>query len=317
MQRRCIEVPRIGETFLEICNNDDATEEKTRNLDKLDPDQNRQAMKAIRKAIDPMIHRVGMYIVHIADEYSRNMEYWVLASDLNFAPGLLQAGSLQKDELSMFHFWLKLMFLEYKNEEEDEEDSAVEDISQREEPRKGTGGELSQNKVFLFAKKKGWTAVRTQKLIDKLWKQQRWIRVMKGDVNNLSRNKGRSNKVGDDQSIIRLHPCAMVEIEQLLFQLNVPKCVLCKRPIVVSRLSYTCEGCGSCYHANCMLREMEFPAKCSGQNCGQELDEEIIDEFEFDVDHEYIPPRRSQTGMSTSRRSATDSHRQPFPSLRD
>lgn len=98
-------------------------------LDKLDPDQNRQAMKALRKAIDPMLHRVGMYIVHIADEYSRNMEYWVLASDLNFAPGLLQAGSLQKDELSMFHFWLKLMFLEYKNEEEDEEDSAVEDIS--------------------------------------------------------------------------------------------------------------------------------------------------------------------------------------------
>jgi len=62
---------------------------------------------------------------------------------------------------------------------------------------------------------------------------------------------------------------------------------------------------------------MEFPAKCSGQNCGQELDEEIIDEFEFDVDHEYIPPRRSQTGMSTSRRSTADSHRQPFPSLRD
>nr|CAD2135180.1 unnamed protein product [Meloidogyne enterolobii] len=107
------------------------------------------------------------------------------------------------------------MFLEYKNEEEDEEDSAVEDISNREEPRRGTGGELSQNKVFLFAKKKGWTAVRTQKLIDKLWKQQRWIRVMKGE----SRNKRRSNKVGDDQSIIRLHPCAMVEIEQLLSNL--------------------------------------------------------------------------------------------------
>ncbi|KAL7077925.1 hypothetical protein ACQ4LE_003430 [Meloidogyne hapla] len=318
MQRRCIEVQRIGETFLEFCNNDESTESKTRKLDKLNPDQNRQAMKALRSVLDPMLHRVGMYIVHIADEYSRNTEYWVLASDLNFVPCLLQAGSLQKDEIAMFHFWLKLMFIEHINEEDDE-DSAVEDISHREEPRKGTAGELSQNKAFLFAKKKGWTAVRTQKLIDKLWKQQRWIRVMKGDADNQSRKKRRSNsKLGEDQSIIRLHPCAMVEIEQLLFQLNVPPCILCKRPIVVSRLSYTCEGCGSCYHANCMLREIDFPAQCSGENCEQELDEEIIDEFEFDVDHEYIPPRRSQSGMNTSRPSAANSSiGQPFPSLRD
>ena len=68
-----------------------------------------------------------------------------------------------------------------------------------------------------------------------------------------SRKKRRSSKM-DDESIIRLHPCAMVEIEQLLFQLHVPPCVICKRPIVVNRLSYTCEQCDSCYHATCMLR---------------------------------------------------------------
>ena len=139
-------------------------------------------MKALRSVIDPMIHRMGMYIVHIADEYSRNMEYWVLASDLNFSACLSQAGSLQKDEIAMFHFWLKLMFVEHKNEE-DGEDSAVEDIS-REEKRGGIAGELSLSKALLFSKRKGWTMLRAQKLIDKLWKQQRWIRILKGNVNN-------------------------------------------------------------------------------------------------------------------------------------
>ncbi|KAF7634582.1 hypothetical protein Mgra_00006031 [Meloidogyne graminicola] len=320
MQRRCIEVALIGQTFLEFYKNDDSIELKFSALDKINTDQNRQVINALRKAIDPMIRRMGLYIVHIADEYSRNMEYWVLASDLNYSPPLLQSSSLQKDELAMFHFWLKLMFSKYKNDEDDDIDSALEDILTNEEINGNTGGELSLVNAFLFAKKKGWTAVRAQKLIDKLWKQQRWIRVMKGDADiNQSAKKRKPNKLGDEHSIIRLHPCAIVEIEQLLYQLNVPQCILCKRPIIVSRLSFTCEGCRSCYHANCMLRQLEFPAECSCENCDQVLDEEIIDDFQFDIDNEYIPPKRGQIKVNRSGYNASNnaSSNQPFPFLRD
>lgn len=201
-----------------------------------------------------------MHIVQLTNEFSRAVDYWVLISEVHFSEGLLHAGILTKEEVAMFHHWLKLMLIEYQKEE-DAHDSDAEDVMGPNETRIKTSGELQLTKALLFAKKKKWTMQRAQKLLDRMEKQK-WIRIISGSGNRYdlrkSKGKSRNSLVDTTQSVIRLHPSAIAELEPVLQKLHAPKCILCNHIAVVGRLIHTCEHCHSVYHASCMLRYVKL-----------------------------------------------------------
>lgn len=283
--RRSIEISMIGKIFLEICK-ETYTENKSKlkELKQIDNNQNRQIMDNLRRTLNPKLSTFGFHIAQRANEYSRTMEFWVLVSELHFSAGFLHSGILQKEEVTMFYHWIRLMFT-------NENDPNMEDIcTASDDDIEKTSGELETTTALLYAKKNGWTMQRAQKLLDKLEKQQKWISILMANIENkLYKRKFHPHTA----SIIRLTPCAVAELEPLFTEMRIPVCIVCKHPVIVSRLAFKCEKCNSTYHASCILREFEFPTKCVTDDCDVELDEDILQDFVFDTDMLRLPPRRS------------------------
>lgn len=124
-------------------------------LKTFDADENRQIMNSLRDEINPKLSTLGLHIAQRADEYSRRNEYWVLISELHFSTGLVQSATLQKEEMAMFHHWLRLMFTEYRTE--NMSDSEEDATGERDDNNEKTTGELETTKALHYAKKKGWT----------------------------------------------------------------------------------------------------------------------------------------------------------------
>ena len=264
-------------------------------LEKIDKDENLQITQILLNMLNPAVNALGLHIVQLADEYYRSMDYWVLVSELHFSTAHLHSGTLNKEEIAMFHSWLKLMFREYQQTERDGHDSAAEKIFDPNEGHYKTAGELNLSKALIYAKAKGWTMARAQLLLKKMC-QQGWIRRIEG-FDQKRHNKSRSKRMSSmdlENANIRLNPCAVAELEPLLNKLHVPNCVICKHPVVVSRLAHTCEDCKAFYHGSCMLRYfkhlkhtkpwitsilrvLEFPAKCLGPNCSTVMEAECLE----------------------------------------
>jgi hypothetical protein len=106
----------------------------------------------------------------------------------------------------MFHHWLRFMFVKYQLPEE--HDSTAEDITAANEDIGKTTGELNLTKALLYAKKKGWSLQRAQKLLAKL-EEEKWIRVLKSGYTGSSKAKKRRKNTLMDTGEIKSSGCAL------------------------------------------------------------------------------------------------------------
>ncbi|KAL3084996.1 hypothetical protein niasHS_010065 [Heterodera schachtii] len=322
---RYVESSEVGKIFLKICN---AVEnDRFKAIKSIGTEENFLILESLLQMLNTKLSPLGLRVVQVADEFARRKEFLILISELHFRHGLRSAGPLAEDELAMFYRWQNLMFLTECNAERATNRMASTAMDETNSDDDGTenaagDGELAVGKALLYAKRNGWTMQKAQKLIDKL-NAEGWVVVVK-----------RSDDPRES-GVIRLHPSAVAELEPMLENyFHLPKCALCRHPIVVRRLSFTCPSCESSLHGNCMLRELEFPSKCPGDDCDETIEEEVLDAFGWDPDELHIPPRRSaqRAGRSSSDLSqlagTSQQHRQsssvlrgtansPFASLRE
>jgi len=241
LQERLIEANTTIEIFREFCT---ALGYKAGN-EKISDRESKQLLNNFMETMNETLTSLGFRLIIVADEFKRSAEFLALTVESNYSPFMTQVSGFTQDELKLFHMWLKLMFGGEDNDEEDGQGQST--------------GDIPVNKALSESKSQGATMIAAQKTLNKFQSEQ-WIIVENG--------------------IVRLHPSAVAELEQVLqIEYSLPICQLCKHPVLVSRLLYSC-SCETTFHA-CCIQKQTFPFKCAGEGCRMKIHRDIMDDFQF------------------------------------